>query len=61
MTISYATMSGLTYHVETTTNLTSSPWTTVPGSTTNAAGSTIIFIDPNARGDLQRFYRVGSP
>ena len=61
VTISYATMSGLTYHVETTTNLTSSPWTTVPGSTTNAAGSTIIFIDPNAGGDLQRFYRVGSP
>jgi hypothetical protein len=61
VTISYATTSGLTYHVETTTNLTSSSWTTVPGSTTNAAGSIIIFIDPNAVGDPQRFYRVGSP
>ena len=61
VTISYATTSGLTYHVETTTNLTSSSWTTVPGSTTNAAGGIIIFIDPNAVGDPQRFYRVGSP
>ena len=61
VTISYATTSGLTYHVETTTDLTSSAWTTVPGSTTNAAGGIIIFIDPNAIGDPQRFYRVGSP
>ena len=61
VTINYSTTSGLTYHVETTTNLTSSPWTTLPGSTTNATGSSIIFIDPNAVGDPQRFYRVGSP
>ncbi len=61
VTISYATTSGLTYHVETTTNLTSSSWTTVPGSTTNAAGGIIIVVDPNAVGDPQRFYRVGSP
>jgi Pectate lyase superfamily protein/Divergent InlB B-repeat domain len=61
VTVSYSTTSGLTYHVETTTNLTSSAWTTVPGSTSNAAGSIIIFIDPNAVGDPQRFYRIGSP
>ena len=61
VTISYATTPGHSYHVETTTNLTSSAWTTVPGSTTNAAGSIIIFIDPKAVGDPQRFYRVGSP
>jgi len=61
VTISYSTMSGLTYHVETTTDLTSSAWTTIPGSTTNATGGPIIFIDPNAVGDPQRFYRVGSP
>ena len=61
VTISYATTSGLTYHVETTTNLTSSSWTTVPGSTTNAAGGIVIIVDPNALGDPQRFYRVGSP
>jgi hypothetical protein len=59
--ISYATISGQSYHVETTTNLSLSAWTTVPGSTTNAAGDTIIFIDPNAVGDPQRFYRVVSP
>jgi len=61
VTIGYTTMSGLTYHVETTTDLTSSAWTTVPGSTTNASGSSIILIDPNAAGDPQRFYRIGSP
>jgi len=61
VTISYATVSGYSYHVETTTNLSSSAWTTVPGSTTNAAGNLIIFVDPNAVGDQQRFYRVGSP
>jgi len=61
LTISYATVPGNSYHLETTTNLFSSSWTTVPGSTTNAAGGTIIFIDPNAAGDPQRFYRVASP
>jgi hypothetical protein len=61
VTISYSSTSGLSYHVETTTDLTSSAWTTIPGSTTNATGGPIIFIDPNAIGDPQRFYRVGSP
>ena len=61
VTISYASTPGCPYHIETTTDLTSSAWTTLPGSTTNATGSTIIFIDPNATGDPQRFYRVGSP
>jgi hypothetical protein len=61
VTISYSSTSGLTYHVESTTDLTSSAWTTVPGSTTNAAGGIIIIVDPNAVGDPQRFYRVGSP
>jgi len=61
VTIGYSTTSGNTYHVETTTDLTSAAWTAVPGSTTNAAGDIIIFVDPNAMGDPQRFYRVGSP
>lgn len=61
LTLSYATTSGLTYHVETTTDLTSSVWTVVPGSTTNADGGMIIFIDPTTVGVPQRFYRVGSP
>jgi hypothetical protein len=59
--ISYATIPGYSYHVETTTNLSLSAWTTIPGSTTNAAGSLIIFVDPNTVGDSQRFYRVASP
>jgi hypothetical protein len=61
VTISYATIPGHSYHVETTTNLSSSAWATVPGSTTNATGSIIIFIDPNAATDPQRFYRIASP
>ena len=61
VTISYATVSGLTYHVETTTNLSPAAWTTIPGSTTNAEGGVIIFIDPTAVGEPQRFYRIGSP
>jgi hypothetical protein len=61
LTLSYATTSGLTYHVETTTDLTSSVWTVVPGTTTNADGGMIIFIDPTTLGVPQRFYRVGSP
>ncbi len=61
VTISYASTPGCPYHIETTTDLTSSAWTTLPGSATNAAGTSIIFIDPNATGDPQRFYRVGSP
>ena len=61
VTISYATIPGHSYHVETTTDLSSSAWATVPGSTTNATGSIIIFIDPNAATDPQRFYRIASP
>jgi uncharacterized repeat protein (TIGR02543 family) len=61
VTISYATVSGQTYHVETTTNLTPAVWTTVPGSETNADGGVTIFIDPNTAGDTQRFYRIRSP
>jgi hypothetical protein len=59
--VSYATVSGSTYHVETTTDLVSSAWQTIPGSTTNATGNIIIFIDPNAATDPQRFYRIASP
>ncbi len=61
VTISYSTTSGLTYHVETTTDLTSSVWTRLPGSVTNAAGNPILFIAPNTTVGPQRFYRVGSP
>jgi hypothetical protein len=59
VTMGYSTVSGLTYHVETTTNLLSG-WTAIPGSTTNALGGVIIFVD-DALGEPQRFYRVGSP
>jgi hypothetical protein len=60
VTFHYPTVSGLTYHVETATNLLSG-WTPIPGTTTNADGGIIIFVDPNTSGDPQRFYRVSSP
>jgi hypothetical protein len=61
VTLSYATTAGFTYHVETTTNLASPSWTTVPGSTTNAVGTTATFTDSNATTSSQRFYRTVSP
>ena len=61
LTISYATVPGYSYHVETTTNLSPAAWTTISGTTTNAIGNIIIFIDSNAVDDPQRFYRVVSP
>jgi hypothetical protein len=60
--LSYATMSGFSYHVETTTNLLApTVWTPIPGSTTNATGGIILFIDPTTTGETQRFYRIRSP
>jgi hypothetical protein len=59
--LSYATVSGTTYRVETTTNLNPAVWSTIPGSTTNGTGNVIIFIDPGATNEPQRFYRIGSP
>ena len=62
VSLTYATVSGTPYRVETTTNLAPpAVWTTVPGSATNASGNSIIFIDPTTNGEPQRFYRVRSP
>jgi hypothetical protein len=61
VTLNYATTPGFSYHVETTTNLSSSAWVTVIGSATNATGSVVTFIVPNMSGAVQRFYRTVSP
>jgi hypothetical protein len=60
-TMTYATTPGYSYHVETTTNLSVPDWSMVPGSETNAAGSSVTFVDTNGTNDLQRFYRTVSP
>jgi hypothetical protein len=60
-TMTYSTTPGYSYHVETTTNLALRSWSVVPGSVTNAAGSSVTFVDTNVLNDLQRFYRTVSP
>ena len=61
VTLTYATTPGFSYHVEATTNLLPALWITLPGSTTNANGATMIFTDPNPVSGGQRYYRTVSP
>jgi hypothetical protein len=61
VTLTYATTPGFVYHLEVTTNLFPAIWTTVPGSATNAAGSSVTFTDPNLMSGSQRYYRTVSP
>ncbi|HTS18531.1 MAG TPA: glycosyl hydrolase family 28-related protein [Verrucomicrobiae bacterium] len=61
VTITYATTTGFPYHIESTTNLIAATWQIVPGSATNAPGTSVSFTDTNAPGNAQLFYRVGSP
>lgn len=60
-TLTYATVPGQPYHVETTTNLSPASWITLDGSATNASGTTVTFTDPNPVGGGKRFYRAVSP
>ncbi|MGA2244646.1 MAG: glycosyl hydrolase family 28-related protein [Verrucomicrobiota bacterium] len=59
--ITYATTPDSTYHVVTATNLATSVWTAVPGSSTNTQGLSVTFTDPAPISGQQRFYRVVSP
>lgn len=61
VTLIYATTPGCAYHVEVTPNLAPASWTILPGSATNATGSSVTFTDTSAPGNHQLFYRVGSP
>ena len=60
-TVTFAATPGFVYHVEATANLTPPAWTTVSGSTTNAAGNFVTFTDTNPLTGPQRFYRTVSP
>jgi len=59
--LTYATVPGYPYHVETATNLSSATWLTIAGSVTNATQSSATFIISNPPRDGQRFYRIVSP
>jgi len=61
LTFNYSTTSGATYHVETTTNLSPASWATVPGSTTNAVGTSVAFTDTTPASSHEHFYRIVSP
>jgi hypothetical protein len=61
VTITYDTFAGQTYHVESAPSLVPPiVWTTVPGTTTNAAGSSVTTSFPAGTGS-QTFYRSVSP
>jgi len=59
--LTYATTAGFQYQVQVSTNLARGLWVTLPASTTNAAGDTVVFTDTNSAGGNQRFYRIVSP
>lgn len=61
VTFTYATIPGVAYHVEMTTNLSPAIWLPVAGSATNATASSVSFthLVPSRAG--QRFYRIASP
>jgi Pectate lyase superfamily protein/Divergent InlB B-repeat domain len=59
--MTYGATPGSTYYLETTTNLALAIWTTVVGSTTNAAEMSVTFTVPVQSDDQQRFFRVVSP
>jgi hypothetical protein len=61
LTLAYDATPGYWYQVETTTNLALAVWTILPGSLTNAAGSSVTFTDTNEYADQQRYYRTVSP
>ena len=59
--MTYGATPGSTYYLETTTNLAVANWTTVAGTTTNAAGTSVTFTLPVQSDEQQRFFRVVSP
>ncbi|HZV34896.1 MAG TPA: glycosyl hydrolase family 28-related protein [Verrucomicrobiae bacterium] len=61
VTLTFSTVPGFSYHVETTTNLAPPAWTTIPGSNTNASSNSVTFRDLSPITNTQRFYRTVSP
>jgi len=61
LTITYATTPGVTSYLQTTTNLALPIWTTVAGSSTNAAGTSVARTVPLQPNDQQRYFRIVFP
>ncbi|HUC84407.1 MAG TPA: glycosyl hydrolase family 28-related protein [Candidatus Acidoferrales bacterium] len=61
VTIIYATTPGYSYHVVATTNLATPVWAAIPGSATNAQGSSVTFSVPASTTGVPYFYRTVSP
>jgi hypothetical protein len=59
--LTYGTLPGFPYHVETATNIPSATWQPLVGSATNATDSSVTFTDSNPAGGNQKFYRTASP
>src|SRR5262249_30141617 len=59
--LTYATTPLATYHVESSANVWRASWVSLPGSTTNATGTSVSFTTPFSPTDRQRFFRVVSP
>lgn len=55
--ITVATVSGITYQLETSTLLTPLSWSEV-GDPVTAEGASTLFTAPDGAGDPERFYRV---
>jgi len=60
-TLTFGTVPGFPYYLETTTNLAPAAWTLLAGSNTNAMGSSATFTDTNLPAPSQRYYRSVSP
>lgn len=61
-TLTCETTAGHTYHLESTPSLSPALWATVAGSTTNATGTTVVFVIPRPpAGTNAMFYRAVSP
>jgi hypothetical protein len=60
LTITYATAPGVTFYLETTTNLNSAVWEMVAGSATNATGPSATITVPVSAGQ-QQYFRIVSP
>lgn len=60
LTLSWSTLAGVTYHVQTVTSLGSANWLDASGTLT-ATGSALSWTDSTSPPAPQRFYRVVSP
>jgi hypothetical protein len=61
VTITYDTTPTFSYHLESTTSLTSQSWSLVPGSATNSVTGTTVTFSYAFPGNIKTFYRSVSP